>query len=166
MSHIVIHDDVDGVTQFRQFDDLGNAVTFLEEQQNAATGSNAKLYELNEVHFEVKSYVKIEIVDDDAASIETAETADADDSVEMAAESVETAEPESESTDEPVAVAPDEVTPAAEMSYVEAAMAEPIEAFASEAFAPADPAPEFAPPEPEMADSNPGADVRRGLFGR
>ena len=105
MSHIVIHDDVDGVTQFRQFDDLGNAVTFLEEQQNAATGSNAKLYELNEVHFEVKSYVKIEIVDDDAASIETAETADADESVEMAAESVETAEPESEPTDEPVAVA-------------------------------------------------------------
>ena len=154
MSHIVIHDDVDGVTQFRQFDDLGNAVTFLEEQQNAATGSNAKLYELNEVHFEVKSYVKIEIVDDDAASIETAETADADESVEMAAESVETAEPESESTDEPVAVAPDEVTPAAEMSYVEAAMAEPIEAFASEAFAPADPAPEFAPPAPEPCSTS------------
>ena len=166
MSHIVIHDDVDGVTQFRQFDDLGNAVTFLEEQQNAATGSNAKLYELNEVHFEVKSYVKIEIVDDDAASIETAETADADESVEMAAESVETAEPESESTDEPVAVAPDEVTPAAEMSYVEAAMSEPIETFASEAFAPVEPASEFAPPEPETVDSNPGGDVRRGLFGR
>ena len=57
MSHIVIHDDVDGVTQFRQFDDLGNAVTFLEEQQNAAGGSNAKLFELNEVHFEWEGIV-------------------------------------------------------------------------------------------------------------
>lgn len=157
MSHIVIHDDVDGVTQFRQFDDLGNAVTYLEEQQNAATGSDAKLYELNEVHFEVKSYVKIEIVDD-VAPAETEEPA------EMAADPVDAAEAGSMS--EPVAIAPDEVTHAAEMSYVEAAMAEPIEAFASEAFAPADPAPEFAPPEPETVDSNPGGDVRRGLFGR
>lgn len=155
MSHIVIHDDVDGVTQYRQFDDLGNAVTFLEEQQNAAGGSNAKLYELNEVHFEVKSYVKIEIVDDEAAPAEVAA-----EPVEMAAE------PTPEPAPMPEAVAPDEVTPAAEMSYVEAAMAEPIEAFASEAFAPAEPAPEYAAPEPEAVDSNPGADVRRGLFGR
>ena len=152
MSHIVIHDDVDGVTQYRQFDDLGNAVTFLEEQQNAAGVAAAKLYELNEVHFEVKSYVKIEIVDGDTAPVEVAAPA------EMVAEPAP--------VPEPVAVAPDEVTPAAEMSYVEAAMAEPIETFASEAFAPVDATPEFAGPEPEAVDSNPGADVRRGLFGR
>ena len=61
MSHIVIYDDVDEVAKFRQFDDLGNAVAYLEEHRNVAAVSNAKLFELNEVPFEVKSYVKIEI---------------------------------------------------------------------------------------------------------
>lgn len=157
MSHIVIHDDVDGVTQYRQFDDLGNAVAYLEEQQNAHDASGAKLYELDEVHFEVKSYVKIEIVDDEAAA-----AADSIAEVEEADEPVAEAEP----TPEPEPAAPDEVTVAAEMNYVEAAMSEPIEAFASEAFAPADLSPEFAPPEPESVEANPGGDVRRGLFGR
>ena len=47
MSHIVIYDDVDGVAKFRQFDDLGNAVAYLEEHQNVAAVCNAKLFELN-----------------------------------------------------------------------------------------------------------------------
>lgn len=142
MSHIVIHDDVDGVTQYRQFDDLGNAVTYLEEQQNSHAASGAKLYELNEVHFEVKSYVKIEIVDGGSAPAAAASPA-------------------------ATTVTPDEVTSAGDLSYVEAAMTEPIEAFASEAF-PSSPVPptEFAPPVDETVDANPGSDVRRGLFGR
>lgn len=160
MSHIVIHDDVDGVTQYRQFDDLGNAVTFLEEQQNAASGSNAKLYELNEVHFEVKSYVKIEIVDDGVAPVDASAPAEA------APVPAPAATVDAEPAVEPTAVTPDEVTTAAEMSYVEAAMAEPIETFASEAFAPAEPRSDYVAPEPETVDSNPGGDVRRGLFGR
>lgn len=144
MSHIVIWDDVDGVAKFRQFDDLGNAVTYLEEHQNVAAVSNAKLFELNEVPFEVKSYVKIEIVEG-AAGVEPVELS------------------ESEAVSAPVTIAPDEVTPAAELSSVEDVMLEPIEASAREAFAPADPAAMFAPPP---ADAPLGTDLRRGLFGR
>ena len=70
---------------------------------------------------------------------------------------------ESEAVSAPVTIASDEVTPAADMSSVEAVMLESIEASASEAFAPADPAAMFAPPP---ADAPLGADLRQGLFGR
>ena len=43
MSHIVIHDDIDGATQYRQFDDLGAAVAYLEEQQNAAPAARTQI---------------------------------------------------------------------------------------------------------------------------
>lgn len=94
MSHIVIYDDVDGVAKFRQFDDLGNAVAYLEEHQNVAAVCNAKLFELNEVPFEVRSCVKIEIVEG-AAGVEPGELS------------------ESEAVSAPVTIAPHEVTPAA-----------------------------------------------------
>ncbi len=62
VSHIVIHDSADSVTQYRQFDDLGNAVAYVEELRNAA-GVDARLYTLDEVKFEVKQYFRVEVVD-------------------------------------------------------------------------------------------------------
>ena len=44
MSHMVIHTPADGTTQYRQFDDLGSAVQFVEEQRNAGV-ENASLFE-------------------------------------------------------------------------------------------------------------------------
>jgi len=62
VTHIVIHDDGAGQTQYCEFDDLGNAVAYLEEQRNSAGVDNAKLYELSEVRFEVRPYYRVEVV--------------------------------------------------------------------------------------------------------
>jgi hypothetical protein len=61
MSHIVIHDDVDDITQYRLFDDIDAAAVYLEELHDREGFSGARLYALEEVEFAVKSYVKVEI---------------------------------------------------------------------------------------------------------
>lgn len=116
VSHIAIHDDVDGVTRYCQFADLESAVAYLEEQQNAAPNLRAKLFALREVHFEVKPYYKIEVVDDWVAAPER------------------------------VPIVADEVAAPAARSRVEGARSEPIETFASETFAPVEPRIRFAEP--------------------
>ncbi len=71
MSHIVIHDDRERMTQYRQFDELEAAVTYLEELRNTSGIENARLFALEEVKFEVKQYFKIEVVDDVTTSVPT-----------------------------------------------------------------------------------------------
>lgn len=61
MSHLVVHDDHNGVTHYAPFDDLRNAAAYLEELHNSGSAVDARLYSLEEVHFEVRSYVKVEI---------------------------------------------------------------------------------------------------------
>ena len=63
VSHIVIHDNIGGITQHRQSDDLGHAGAFVEELRNTADVEDAKLYALGEVAFEMKPYFKVEVVD-------------------------------------------------------------------------------------------------------
>ena len=61
MSHIVIHDDSDGITQYRQFDDVGDAARYLERLHNVEGIHEARLYALHEVEFSIRAYVKVEI---------------------------------------------------------------------------------------------------------
>jgi hypothetical protein len=61
MSHIVIHDDVENITQYREFDDVQAAAGYLEELHNRDGITGARLFELDEVEFAVTSYVKVEI---------------------------------------------------------------------------------------------------------
>ena len=61
MSHIVIHDDNDNITQYRQFDDLQAAAAHLEALHNMGGITGARLFALDEVQFAVRSYVKVEI---------------------------------------------------------------------------------------------------------
>jgi hypothetical protein len=62
-SHIVNHDNIDGITQHREFDDLGHAVAFVEELRNIADVEDAKRYALGAVAFEMKPYFKVEVLD-------------------------------------------------------------------------------------------------------
>ena len=62
MSHMVIHTPADGTTQYRQFDDLGSAVQFVEEQRNAGV-EDAALFEMREIPLAVKSYFKVEVAE-------------------------------------------------------------------------------------------------------
>lgn len=140
MSHIVIHDDIDGITQYRQFDDLGQAVAFVEERRNTAGLEGAKLYALDEVAFEMKPYFKVEVVE--AASA-------------MLAPAFDEAEPE--------------VLPTVEtVTYVEASP-QPLETMARDTTPLTgfeQPAMESVPSFDDAPIPPTGSDVRRGLFGR
>ena len=143
MSHIVIHDDADGVTRYQQFDDQQSAVAYLEEQQNRYQTSGGKLYVLREVPFEVK--FKIEVVDRD------------DDRAEQVL-----------SASDPWAgapVGPDEIAAPNGEASAEAVSSEPIEAFASETFAVTGSA-HANDGRIGSADQSNRDEVRRGLFGR
>ncbi|MEM8706320.1 MAG: hypothetical protein AAGE98_07680 [Actinomycetota bacterium] len=165
MTHIVIHEDSAGTTQYRQFDDLGSAVQFIEELRNAGVES-ARLFEMNEIHLAVKSYFKVEVAEatEAAAPAAPAVPAPAPEAPEAPAAPVM----DTPAMDTPIAPLEVEAVPAAvadavaepidDVSYVEAAMASPIEAFATE-----------APPLSEYNDAPepaPSTEVRRGLFGR
>ena len=139
MSHIVIHNNSDYVAQYRQFDDVQDAVTYLEQLHNTDGVKGARLFAMQEVPFEVKSYVKIEL---GSAGVVTPPAA-----------AVSAPAPA------PV-VAPEVIAPAAvareveTVSYIEASLASVDEA------APVAPA-------RDVSESKRGsADMRRGLFGR
>ena len=154
MSHMVIHTPADGTTQYRQFDDLASAVQFVEEQRNAGV-DDAKLFEMREIALEVKSYFKVEVADAAApapvVAMPVAETPA------PPAPVAEASEPEPE-----VEAAPVLAAPADDLSYVEAAMASPIDAFANEA----PPLGDLGFSEPAEVPAAPSTEGRRGLFGR
>lgn len=139
MSHIVIHDDANGVTCYQQFDDQQSAVDYLEEQQNRHQTSGGKLYVLREVPFEVK--FKIEIVDR-ADQI-------------LSARDRWAASP----------VAPDEVGVPSGGASAEAVVSEPIEVFASETRAVTEPT-HACDALVGSVDQSDRGEARRGLFGR
>lgn len=67
MSHIVIHDDSAGVTQYDRFDDVRDAVAHIEQLHNVDGVGDARLFALHEVPLSVRSYVKVEIGDEASA---------------------------------------------------------------------------------------------------
>lgn len=140
MSHIVIHDSIDGTNQYRQFDDLGHAVAFVEELRNTEGVEGAKLYALDEVAFEMKPYFKVEVLQ--AAA-------------EPAPVPIETVQPE--------------VLPTAEtVSFVEASP-QPVETMGRETTPLAgfdEPEMESLPSFDDSPMPPSGSDSRRGLFGR
>jgi hypothetical protein len=155
---MVIHTPADGTTQYSQFDDLGSAVQFIEEQRNAGVDDTA-LFEMREIPLAVKSYFKVEVADAapeaPAAPTPVPEAAVAAPAPAPAVVEPAVVEPE-------LAPAPTVAETAAidDVSYVEAAMASPIDAFANEA-------PPLADLAAEPVETVPAAsEGRRGLFGR
>jgi hypothetical protein len=143
MSHIVIHNNSDYVAQYRQFDDVQDAVTYLEQLHNTDGVKGARLFAMQEVPFEVKSYVKIEL---GSAGVVTPSAAPVSAPAPARAEAPVVA---------PEVIAPAEVAQEVEtVSYIEASLASVDEA------APVAPA-------RDVSESERGsADIRRGLFGR
>lgn len=154
MSHMVIHTPADGAIQYRQFDDLGSAVQFVEEQRNAGV-DDAVLFEMREIPLAVKSYFKVEVAEMTAPPAETPAA------VAPVAEPIP-APPVVEPEPEPAPVA-SSTSPVDDVSYVEAAMASPIDAFANEAPSLGD---LNFPETAEVVPPAPSSEGRRGLFGR
>lgn len=144
MSHIVIHDDSNNVTQYVPFDDVEAAATFLEDLHMADENTTARLFALEEVQFAVHNYVKIEIG-------ETAPTPKP-----VGQPKAPRDDAEAVYTEVPMAAAPepaDEVDPVDDLDtveYVEAAMA-PADAY---------------PSSVDAGDEPHAGEPRRGLFGR
>ena len=137
MSHIVIHDDNENITQYRQFDDVQGAVDHLEELHNVDGIIGARLFRLDEVEFALTSYVKVEIGASTPSSTAPA--------------------PEGVVYTEATATEPVDVGDMTEpVAFVEAATT-PVDAFA----------PVPAASNQESAEESGGSgEVRRGLFGR
>jgi hypothetical protein len=136
----VIHDSIDGTDQYRQFDDLGQAVAFVEELRNTEGVEGAKLYALDEVAFEMKPYFKVEVV-----------------------------QPAAEPVPAPIETVQPEVLPTAEtVTYVDASPM-PVETMGRDTTPLAgfdEPAMESVPSFDDSPMPSSGSDSRRGLFGR
>lgn len=160
MSHMVIHTPADGTTQYRQFDDLGSAVQFVEEQRNAGV-EDAALFEMREIPLAVKSYFKVEVAETSTMGMDMEMDTPAPAAAVAEAPAAPAAPPLVEP--DPAPIAASIAAPADDVSYVEAAMASPIDAFANEAPPLGDLG--FAEPA-EVVSPAPSSEGRRGLFGR
>ena len=160
MSHMVIHTPADGTTQYRQFDDLGSAVRFIEEQRNAGV-EDAALFEMREIPLAVKSYFKVEVAKTSLMDMDMDMDMGLDTPTPAAAVAEAPAAPAA-----PPLVEPDPApiaAPVDDVSYVEAAMASPIDAFANGT----PPLGDLGFTEPaEVVSPAPSSEGRRGLFGR
>lgn len=79
VSYIVIQKESSGEAAYREFDDLGSAVAYLEEVCNDPGGRQARLCSLEPVAYEVKQYFKVELPTEVAASADAVMEAAADD---------------------------------------------------------------------------------------
>ena len=140
MSHIVIHDDADGVTHYQQFADLTSTIGHVKTLRNHNGIDHARLFELQKMAYKIKTYFKVELpaLTAGTSPVETAET-------------VETTEP------------PEILPTAADTEMVFETAGEPIEASAT--LAPlGDDASDPLLDEDRLTSA--GGDSRRGLFGR
>ncbi len=146
MTHIVIHEDSNNVTQYVEFDDVQAAAGYLEDLVNQEGDANARLFALDPVEFAVKSYVRVEIgVESDTAAVAEASPVDAA----VAPDAVVTSDEAVPAEVEVFTDAPADDT----VEYVEAAMTSP-EPYA------------VGPSVPQSSDDGTGSEARRGLFGR
>lgn len=129
MSHMVIFQTPDGNPGYNQFEDLDEAVRFVESLRNEQAVSNARMFALEEIKFEFKPYYKVEV-----PMLESA----------PAAESAPAPEPAEAAAPPPPPPAP-EAPVYAETAAEHAPFAAEAPAYAAPE---ADAAPEVTPPPP------------------
>ncbi len=136
MSYIVIHDDSNGVSQFRQVESIDSAAEFVERLRNREGVMTARIFELAPVAFEMKPYFKVELGD---AAPATSDEPGPVPRVEVVAE-------------------PEVLATASDADVVFETLTEPIETIAS--VSAAEPVTDS---EPSLSGAG---EARRGLFGR
>jgi hypothetical protein len=159
---MVIFQAPGGSPGYNQFETLDEAVAFVESLRNDQNVTNARMFALEEIKFELKPFFKVELQALNAGEA----PAGAGEKAEAAESPAEAAEAPSEPATAPP-LPPDEPAPA----QAAEPPAEPAAAQTFGAFSEQEPAPEPAPaapapapqPEPEPAPEQP---ARRGLFGR
>ena len=151
--HMVIFQNPDGDPGYNQFESVEEAVSFVEQIRNGQGIDSIRIFELNEVKFELKPYYKVELQALTAGSTPTRPSAPI---AQPAPPAPPAAAPAPAApAPAPVAPAPGAPAPAAERSTSPfAAPAPQPQQFPSAA---------PIPPADQPADDQP---TRRGLFGR
>ena len=189
MSHMVIFQAPGGSPGYNQFESLDEAVAFVESLRNDQNVTNARMFALEEIKFELKPFFKVELQaltagDPSGQAYQGEPAADAA-PTESAFGAPVAEDPPQEApapAPEPAPAPPVEPEPApapAPDPLDEPVGAQPFTAFSDPAQPPAPEAPPAAPPEAPAAPAAPApaapapqpeppADqpVRRGLFGR
>src|SRR5688500_12620766 len=68
MSHMVIYRSLEGQPVFHQVENLEDAARHVETLRNAGQGDDARIFAMKEVKIEVKTYYRVEVATDEAAS--------------------------------------------------------------------------------------------------
>ncbi|MFV0316699.1 MAG: hypothetical protein ACK5O2_07015 [Microthrixaceae bacterium] len=149
---MVIFQAPGGNPGYNQFDSLESAVDFVEQLRNERDVTNARIFALEEVKFEMRPYFRVEL---QALTTGTGET------------SSPAAGPATDAGDPPDAP----VVPLGASGPSAAPEAPPVpQPMAAAPPAPAPPAPPRSTPAPSAQDASDGAKsdqpTRRGLFGR
>ncbi len=141
MSHMVIYRSVDGQPVFHQVENLEDAARHVETLRNAGQGGDARIFRMEEVKIEVKTYYRVEVAAEEAKPAPAAAPAPAPAvaSAPVAAAPVATA---------PAPAAPPAVAPVAASAPASAA------------------APVAEKPEPAAAGVGAANGGRFGLFGK
>ena len=67
MSHMVIYRSAEGQPVFHQVEGLEEAARHVESLRNAGQGADARIFRMDEVKMEVKTYYRVELAVDGAA---------------------------------------------------------------------------------------------------
>ncbi|MGI9577961.1 MAG: hypothetical protein ACR2OH_07170 [Microthrixaceae bacterium] len=174
---MVIFQAPGGSPGYNQFESLDEAVAFVETLRNDQSVTNARMFALEEIKFELKPFFKVELQALNAGEpVQTDDPAPGTDAVEDPAQPEQQPyeQPESQPETAPMAAEPAAAAPPppAEPPPAEPApMDEPAPASTFGAFTDQEPAPAPAPapaaPAPAPpAEPTPEQPARRGLFGR
>jgi hypothetical protein len=157
--HMVIFQNPDGDPGYNQFESVEEAVSFVEQIRNDQGIDSIRIFELNEVKFELKPYYKVELQALNAGAAPS-RPAPAPQSPFPAA----AAAPAPQAPFPAAAPAP---SPIPDHSTSPFSAPEPTPSYEQPAPAPAAPAPAAAAPVPPADQpSEDGQPTRRGLFGR
>jgi hypothetical protein len=165
---MVIFQAPGGSPGYNQFETLDAAVGFVEQLRNERDVSNARIFALEEVKFEMRPYFKVELQaltrstgqDSDAGSIEAP-------SPEPPRSAPEQSSPSLQSQQTPASTGPAPSAPAAPSAPPSTPPQAPLAPSApSQTAGPTGPGPSQGTAPGANGDPKPGQPARRGLFGR
>ncbi len=155
MSHMVIFQAPGGNPGYNQFDSLESAVEFVEQLRNERDVTNARIFALEEVKFEMRPYFKVEL---QALTSGSGGSSGASSATPSAAPAAAPAQPAPAPAAPSAPAAPEPPAPSAPPAPQPSAPAPPSAAPAP----PSSPQPGQDQPDPGDSDQP----ARRGLFGR
>ena len=74
--HMVVFTSAEGRPSYHQTEDLDDALRFVERVRNSEGVEDAKLYRMNEIPLQVRTYVKVELAGSEPVPLSAVESGD------------------------------------------------------------------------------------------